>query len=222
MAEAHAFLEASSSASLMTDRHFSNESGSLESQYEELLKSALRLRRSNAHSARTALCGAVLALSGTGAMVSVIPRPVPWHQRLDNRRSPLGASQPKKTSKKPSLASTISRFAESQYHSTMRSDAEPEKTLPSPSTIVRRGVIQKNGVRKQDNVQSVHRQLSPYVNPLDIVIETQQCRLRQDRMCTRSSGPHHHVQSREYHHKTCGNEHGRPTNITLAQLKRDA
>ena len=80
--------------------HFSNESGSLESQYEELLKSALRLRRSNAHSARTALCGAVLALSGTGAMVSVIPRPVPWHQRLDNRRSPLGASQPKKTIKK--------------------------------------------------------------------------------------------------------------------------
>ena len=80
-----------------TDRHFSNESGSLESQYEELLKSALRLRRSNAHSARTALCGAALALSGTGAMVSVIPRPVPWHQRLDNRRSPLGASQQKKT-----------------------------------------------------------------------------------------------------------------------------
>ena len=93
-----------------TDRHFSNESGSLESQYEELLKSALRLRRSNAHSARTALCGAVLALSGTGAMVSVIPRPVPWHQRLDNRRSPLGASQPKKQQKNPSLASTISRF----------------------------------------------------------------------------------------------------------------
>ena len=51
------------------DRHFSNESGSLESQYEELLKNALRLRRSNAHSAITALCGAVLALSGTGAMV---------------------------------------------------------------------------------------------------------------------------------------------------------
>ena len=69
---------------------------SLESQYEELLKSALRLRRSNAHSARAALCGAVLALCGTGAMGSVIPRPVPWHQRLDNRRSPLGASQPKK------------------------------------------------------------------------------------------------------------------------------
>ena len=79
-----------------SDRHFSNESGSLESQYEELLKSALRLRRSNARSARTALGGAMLALSGTGAMVSVIPRPVPWHQRLDNRRSPLGASQPKK------------------------------------------------------------------------------------------------------------------------------
>ena len=75
-----------------TDRHFSNESGSLESQYEELLQNALRLRRSNAHSARTALCGAMLAVSGTGMMVSVILKPVPWHQRLDNRRNPLGAS----------------------------------------------------------------------------------------------------------------------------------
>ena len=99
-----------------------------------------RLRRSNAHSARTALCGAVLALSDTGTMVSVIPRPVPWHQRLDNRRSCLAAK------KKTSLASTnITFFAESQNHSTKRSDpdAEPEKeTLPNPSTIVRRKVIQ--------------------------------------------------------------------------------
>ena len=99
-----------------TDRHFSNESGSLESQYEELLKSALRLRRLNAHSARTALRGAMLALSGTGTMVSVIPRPVPWHQRLDNRRSPLAASQPKKK--------LHWRRRISQYHSTKRSDPE--------------------------------------------------------------------------------------------------
>ena len=89
--------------------HFSNESGSLESQYEELLKSALRLRRSNAHSARTALCGAVLASSGTGTMVSVIPRPVPRHQRLDARRSPLGCLAAKKKLK-PSLASTNIAF----------------------------------------------------------------------------------------------------------------
>ena len=156
-------------------------------------------------------------------MVSVIPRPVPWHQRLDNRRSPLGASQPKKNYKKnPSLASTISRFAESQYNSTMRSDPEPEKNFAESQYHSTKKSDPKNGVRKQENVQSVHRQLSPYVNPLDIVIETQQCRLRQDWMCTRSSGPHHHVQSREYHNKTCGNEHGRPTNITLAQMKRDA
>ena len=80
-------------------RHFSNESRSLESQYEELLKSALRLRRSNAHSARTAPCGAVLALSGTDTLVSLIPRPVPGHQRLDDRRSPLGASHHKKKKK---------------------------------------------------------------------------------------------------------------------------
>ena len=114
-------------------------------------------------------------------------------------------------------------FAESQYHSMMRSDAEPEKTLPSPSTIVRRVVIQKteSGSKMTFKVFTVH-QLSPYVNLLDIVIETQQCRLSQDWMCTRSSGPHRHVQSREYHNKTCGNEHGRPTNITLAQVKRDA
>ena len=41
-------------------------------------------------------------------------------------------------------------------------------------------------------------------------------------MCTRSSAHHCHMQSREYHKKTmsCGNEHGRPTNITLAQLKK--
>ena len=86
----------SSASGPETDRHFSNESKSLESQYEELLKSALRLRRSNAHSARTAPCGAVLALSGTDTLVSLIPRPVPGHQRLDDRRSPLGASQHKK------------------------------------------------------------------------------------------------------------------------------
>ena len=70
-------------------------------------------------------------------------------------------------------------------------------------------------------VFTVH-QLSPYVNPLDIVTETQHCRLRQDWMCTRSSGPHRHVQSREYHNKTCGNEHERPTDKTLAHLKGDA
>ena len=39
----------------------------------------------------TALCSAVLALIGTDTMVSLIPRPVPGHQRLDARRSPLGA-----------------------------------------------------------------------------------------------------------------------------------
>ena len=65
-----------------------------------------------------------------------------------------------------------------------------KKALPSPSTIVRRGVIQKaeSGSKMTFKVFTVH-QLSPYVDPLDIVIETQQCRLRQDWMCTRSSGP---------------------------------
>ena len=79
--------------------------------------------------------GAVLALSGTGAVVSVIPKTVPWHQRLDKSRSPLGASQPKK---KLHWRRQYHVFAESQYHSTKRSDP-------------------KNGVKKQDDVQSVHR-----------------------------------------------------------------
>ena len=76
-------------------------------------------------------------------------------------------------------------FAESQYHSTKRSDPDAE-----------------SGNRMTFKVFTVH-QLSPYVNPLDIVIETLQCRLRHDWMCTRSSGPHRHVQSREYHKKSC-------------------
>ena len=47
----------------------------------------------------TALSCAVLALSGTDTLVSLIPRPTPGHQRLDDRRSPLGASQHKKEKK---------------------------------------------------------------------------------------------------------------------------
>ena len=50
----------------------------------------------NCSQGETALCCAVLALSGTDTLVSLIPRPVPGHQRLDDRRSPLGASQHKK------------------------------------------------------------------------------------------------------------------------------
>ena len=50
----------------------------------------------NCSQGETALCCTVLALSGTDTLVSLIPRPVPGHQRLDDRRSPLGASQHKK------------------------------------------------------------------------------------------------------------------------------
>ena len=58
----------------------------------------------------------------------------------------------KKTKKNPALASTISRFCR------------------VPSTTVRRGVIQKteSGSKMTFKVLTVH-QLSPYVNPLDIV-----------------------------------------------------
>ena len=74
-------------------------------------------------------------------------------------------------------------FAESQYHSTKRSDPSAE-----------------SGNRMTFQVFTVH-QLSPYVKPLDIVIETLQCRLRHDWKCTRSSSLHRHVQSGEYHKK---------------------
>ena len=53
-------------------------------------------RRSNALQARTALCSAVLAPSGTATMTSSTPWPVPGHQRLDTCRCPLGASQQQK------------------------------------------------------------------------------------------------------------------------------
>ena len=78
----------------------------------------------------------------------------------------------------------ITFFAEFQYHSTKKSDpgAEPENRMTFKAFTV--------------------HQLSPYENPLDIVIETLQCRLRLEWMCTRSSGPHSHVQSREYHDNT--------------------
>ena len=47
----------------------------------------------NSSQSETALCSAVVAQSGTDTMVSMIPWPVPGHQRLDACQSPLGASQ---------------------------------------------------------------------------------------------------------------------------------
>ena len=77
-----------------TDRHNSTESGSPESHFNRNYeKSAVRFWRTNCSQGETALCCAVLALSGTDTMVSLIPRLVTGHQRLDDRRSPLGASQ---------------------------------------------------------------------------------------------------------------------------------
>ena len=55
--------------------------------------SAYRFRRVNISQSETALCSAVLAQRGTDAMVPLVPWPVPGHQRLDVRQSPLGASQ---------------------------------------------------------------------------------------------------------------------------------
>ena len=65
----------------------------------QLRKKCGSLLEINCSQGETALCCAVLALSGTDTLVSLIPRPVPGHQRLDDRRSPLGASQHKKGKK---------------------------------------------------------------------------------------------------------------------------
>ena len=62
----------------------------------QLRKKCRSLLEINCSQDETALCCAVLALSGTDTLVSLIPRPIPGHQRLDDRRSPLGASQHKK------------------------------------------------------------------------------------------------------------------------------
>ena len=56
-------------------------------------KKCLSLLEINSSQRDTALCSAMLAQSGTHAMVPLIPWLVPGHQRLDARQSPLGASQ---------------------------------------------------------------------------------------------------------------------------------
>ena len=68
-------------------------------------KNASRFRRVNISQSETALCNAVLAQSGTDAMVPLVPWPVPGHQRLDARQSPLGASQHAKKKKKQGRSS---------------------------------------------------------------------------------------------------------------------
>ena len=71
----------------------------------QLRKKYRSLLEINCSQGETALCCAVLALSGTDTLVSLIPRPVPGQQRLDDRRSPLGTSQHKKKRKKKLLSS---------------------------------------------------------------------------------------------------------------------
>ena len=66
----------------------------------QLRKKCRSLLEINCSQGETALCCAVLALSGTDTLVSLIPKPAPGHQRLDDRRSPLSASQHKKKEKK--------------------------------------------------------------------------------------------------------------------------
>ena len=65
----------------------------------------------NISQSETALRSAVLAQSGTDAMVPSAPWPVPGHQRLDSRQSPLGASQ---HARKNTLHIYI--YIYSQYH----------------------------------------------------------------------------------------------------------
>ena len=75
----------------------------------QLRKKCRSLLEINCSQGETALCCAVLALSGTDTLVSLIPRPVPGHQWLDDRRSPLGASQHKKKKKKKKKKATWTR-----------------------------------------------------------------------------------------------------------------
>ena len=74
--------------------------------FRQLQKSALRVWRSNAHRARTALCSAVLARSGTDAMGTSgwTPVEVPWVPRSTPKKKKL-------TSKK----NLTTLFVESQY-----------------------------------------------------------------------------------------------------------
>ena len=68
------------------------------------------LEKNKHKKASTALCSAVLTQSGTDAMVPSVPWPVPGHQRLDARQSPLGASQhAKKSSRKNNCGSHTER-----------------------------------------------------------------------------------------------------------------
>ena len=67
------------------------------------VEKCLSLLETNSSQRDTALCSAVLAQSGTDAMVPWIPWPVPGHQRLDARQSPLSASQHAKNFKKNTL-----------------------------------------------------------------------------------------------------------------------
>ena len=76
-----------------TRQQLRSESRKLSSQSTTTKKSAYRFWRVNISQSETALCSALLAQSGTDAMVPLVPWPVPGHQRLDARQSPLGASQ---------------------------------------------------------------------------------------------------------------------------------
>ena len=64
-----------------------------------------RFRSANISQSETALCSALVAQSGTDATVPSVPWPVPGHQRLDARQSPLGALQHAK--KKDSILNVV-------------------------------------------------------------------------------------------------------------------
>ena len=72
-------------------------------------KKCLSFLEINSSQRDAALCSAAVAQSGTDVMVSLIPWPVPEHQRLDARQGPLGASQHAKKTQKTTLHI-------SQYH----------------------------------------------------------------------------------------------------------
>ena len=66
-----------------------------------------RLWRDNCSQNETALCSAVLAQSGTGAMVSMAPWPVPGHQRLDSPSESAGCLAARKKNSGKTIADRI-------------------------------------------------------------------------------------------------------------------
>ena len=96
---------------IRTDRHFSNESGSLESQYEELLKKCLALTEIECSQRKngTLRCSAGLEWHGCHGISDTEANALAPAVGQPSKSAGCLAAK-KNSKKKPSLASTITRF----------------------------------------------------------------------------------------------------------------